>query len=213
MRAMTIGLLAAAVVAAAGGARADDEVEDAGSVAAVQNRAYRMGQELELAAGLLPNDAFYKAFAPEGSYTFHFGDSWAWEVVRLGYAEDLDTNLKTQLLQLGTQPTQFLEARLFLTSDVVWSPLYLKASVLGDSVIHGEAFVVLGGGAFDMVAGGSNQNSFYPAPNAGVGLRVFLSQVFSVRLDVRDHVLFIPQNVTNVLDVDLGLSLNFLAPE
>ncbi|MHB1845519.1 MAG: outer membrane beta-barrel domain-containing protein [Deltaproteobacteria bacterium] len=196
-----------AVALAAAGARADegDEVEDSGNTAAVQNREYRMGQEIELAATLLPYDAFYKGVAPTASYTFHFSDTFAWEVFRVGYSVDFDTGLKQQLLQLGSQPTQFNETQLFVTSNVLYSPLYLKGSLANRSVVHGELYLLLGGGAFQETDG------FHPAPDGGLGVRVFLSHAFSVRVELRDAVIF-DSKFTNSLDANVGLAFNFLAP-
>lgn len=211
-RSAGLGLLAiCCALAPSLAARADDEVEDYGQVAAIQNREYRMGQELELAVALLPEDAFYKGVAPELSYTFHFTDSWSFEA-RGAYSVDFDTGLKQQLLELGTQPTAFQETRLFITGDVVWSPIYIKGTLTNRSVMHGEIYFALGGGAFEEVATGSNLGNFYPAPNLGVGIRFFLSKIWSLRLDVRDNVL-IDQNFDNVLDASLGISVNFFAPE
>ncbi len=200
-------LLVVAALLSAAGARADDgdEVEDSGQVAAVQNREYRMGQEIELAATLLPYDAFYKGLAPTASYTFHFSDTLAWEVFRIGYSVDFDTGLKQQLLQLGAQPTQFEQTQLFVTSNVMYSPLYVKGTLANKSVVHGEGYLLLGGGAFDETDG------FHPAPDAGLGARLFLSRAFSLRLEVRDAVI-LDSKLTNSVDVNLGIALNFLAP-
>lgn len=206
-----LGLLALGCAFLALPARADEDVEDYGQVAAVQNREYRMGQELELAIALLPEDAFYKGVAPELAYTFHFSDAWGFEA-RGAYSVDFDTGLKSQLLQLGTQPTSFQQTRLFLTGDVIWSPIYIKGTLTNTSVMHGELYFALGGGAFEEVTTGGNLGNFYPAPNFGAGLRIFLSKTFSVRLDVRDNVL-IDKNFDNVLDASLGISVNFFAPE
>ncbi len=208
-----LGLLAlAGILALAGWARADEDVEDTGEVAAIQNRAYRMGQELELAVSLLPEDAFYKGVAPELAYTIHFSDNFGLEI-RGAYTVDFDTGLKSQLLQLGTQPTQFAETHVFVTGDFLWSPIYVKGTLGNHAVIYGEGFLVVGGGAFEQVVSGGGLGNFYPAPNAGIGFRIFLSKTFSVRLDVRDNVLIDPPAFDNILDVNLGISLNFLAPE
>ncbi len=193
-------------------------MEDYGEVAAIQNRAYRMGQELELGVALLPNDAFFKGVAPQLAYTFHFTDAWALEV-RGAYSVDFSTNLASQLQQLQTAATFSQETKLFVTGDVVWSPIYFKGTLTNHSVMHGEIYFVAGGGAFEeQPLGGSTGSStglgnFYPAPNLGAGIRFFLSKTWSLRFDVRDNVLIDPPNFYNVLDASLGVSVNFFAPE
>ncbi|MHB8417151.1 MAG: outer membrane beta-barrel domain-containing protein [Myxococcales bacterium] len=216
-RARARGCLAAAVLvgsawALAASAAADEEVEDYGQVAAIQNREYRMGQELELGVAVLPNDAFYKGVAPELAYTFHFNDDWGLEV-RGAYSVDFNTNLESQLQQIQVGSTFSQETRGFLTGDVVWSPIYIKGTLTNTSVVHGELFFDIGGGAFEEVpVGGTGAGNFYAAPNLGAGLRFFLSKVFSLRLDVRDHLL-LDKNLDDVLEASLGISVNFFAPE
>src|SRR5581483_940165 len=117
MRLREGGLLLAIAAAsfAARASAADYGADDTGDVSAIQNRTYHLGQEFEFSVSVLPYDAFYKAVAPEFAYTVHFSDSFAWEAVRVGYAQRFDTGLKTQLLALGTQPTTFEEVQLFLS--------------------------------------------------------------------------------------------------
>jgi outer membrane beta-barrel protein len=213
LRLLTLAGLLIGMTTLAGLARADDDVEDTGEVAAIQNRAYRMGQELELGVSLLPENAFFKGVAPELGYTIHFSDSYGLEI-RGAYTVSFNTGLQSQLLQLGTQPTNnaFEETGVFVTGDFVWSPIYIKGTLGTHTVIHGEGFLLVGGGAFEEVLPAGGLGNFYPAPNIGAGFRIFLSKTFSVRLDVRDNVL-IDSNFDNILDVNLGISINFLAPE
>ena len=197
-----IGRAKPALSATAGAA--EYEADDTGDVAAIQNRTYHMGQEFDFSLSLLPYDAFYKAIAPEVSYTFHFTDALAWEAVRFGYALDFDTNLKSQLLQLGAQPTAFPEVQLFLASDVVWSPVYIKAALVNHYVVYGEFYGILGGAAF------KNTDAWRPAGTIGLGGRLFLTKVLSLKLEVRDYVVI---GADNVVDVNLGLGINFGASE
>ena len=184
---------------------ADFDADDTGDVAAIQNRTYHMGQELEAAISVLPYDAFYKGIAGEVAYTFHFTDGFAWEAVRFGYATDFDTNLKTQLLNLGVAPTTFEEVQLFVSSDVVWTPFYLKAAAFNHYVLYGELYGLLGGGAFETT------QAWRPAPNIGLGGRLFLNRYWSLRLEVSgvENSSLIESSLPSIVDINLGLSLNF----
>jgi outer membrane beta-barrel protein len=190
---------------------AEQDVDDTGKVEAIQNRLYRMGQEIEVSIGFLPADAFYKGIAPEGSYTLHFSDLIAWEIVRFGYSLNFDTNLKTQLQNLGAQPTAFPETQLFVTSSIIWSPMYFKATFFNSSVSHGEFYGLLGGGTFRQVTG--QTGTFVPSVDIGVGGRMFLSQVVSLRLEVRENLLIQSNSQTSVIDINLGLSFNIGASD
>jgi outer membrane beta-barrel protein len=188
-----------------GVARAEDPGslgEDVGRVSAIQNRKYKLEQELNVMVAFLPWDAFYKGIGLGGSYTYHFSDTIAWEVARAAYCFNFDTDLKTQLINLSTKPTNFEEVNFYVTSDLFYSPIYFKGVWLNSQLIYGEVYGEVGVGAFwttDGVRG---------APNLGIGGRLFLSKTFSLRFEVRDSVL-IETSPVNVLDINFGISLNF----
>jgi outer membrane beta-barrel protein len=200
---MAAGLIWSTATAALASDYASD---DTGEVSAIQNRTFHLGQEFEFSISVLPYDAFYKAIAPEISYTVHFTDSFAWEAVRFGYAQRFDTNLKAQLLSLGTEPTAFEEVNLFLSSDLVWAPLYAKMALVNKAVIYGELYGVIGGGAYNTT------QAWRAAPNIGLGGRLFLTKVVSLRLEVREALL-IEGSLPSIIDVNLGLSINFGSAE
>lgn len=188
------------------------ELENPGTVSAVQDRAYRMMHELDLSVGVLPLDAFYKGLYAQVSYTAHFSDSFAWQVGRAAYSYAAKTGLREQLERdFGVLPTAFEEVQFFFGSDIMWKPLYGKLSVLNKWVVHGEVFLTLGGTLFKFT------NAFRPGVNLGGGGRVFLSKYVSFRLDVTNNVV-IPigggsTNFTNVLTMTLSLGINFGATE
>jgi len=180
-----------------------DDAEDSGSLVALQHRKYREAHELQVAVVSLPLDAFYKTVGLEAGYTWHFSDRLAWEVAHAGYAYDLDTGLKTTLQNtFGVQPTAFEVAKYYVNTDLAWKPLHMKASFINHSVVEGEIFFLLGGGFFEMSSG------IHPAANGGLGLRFYLSQHLSLRIDGRDNGVFI-KGVKQVLAISGGLSFDF----
>jgi len=204
IRSLLLGVACAATCAlSSAAAAAEQDVDDTGKVEAIQNRAYRMGQEIEVSVGFLPWDAFYKGVAPEGSYTLHFSDFIAWEIARFGYSLNWDTNLKNQLLNLGVQPTAFSEVQLFITSSIIWSPIYFKAAFSNSSISHGEFYFLAGGGAFKL----TNPSEFQPSVDVGLGVRFFLTQVLSLRFEARENLL-ISSSLTSVIDINAGIGFN-----
>lgn len=188
-----------------------DELENPGSVSAIQNRAYRMQHELDLSVGVLPLDAFYKGLYAQVSYTAHFTDTFAWQVARAAYSYSVKTGLREQLERdFGVLPTRFPEVQFFVGTDIIWKPFYGKLSVLNTWVLHGEAFFILGGTLFRFT------NAFGPGVNVGAGGRLFFSRNVSLRLDVTNNVV-IPlagsTSVTNILTMTLSLGINFGATE
>src|SRR5262249_23041586 len=143
----------------------------------------------------------------EGAYVWHFGDAWAWEVLRGGYVAQLDTGLKQQLVnEFGVIPTQFESLQYYVSSSLLWAPLYGKFALRNASLVHAEAFLDFGG------ALGHFTSSFQEGPQVGVGARVFLSQSVSLRIDARDTVFFHRKTeggfLTQVVMLSLGLSVS-----
>jgi outer membrane beta-barrel protein len=191
-----------------------EELENPGSVAAIQDRAYRMQHELGLSVGILPVDAFTKGLYAQVAYTVHFSDSFAWTVGRGAYVYSVKTGLREQLERdFGVLPTNadFDAAQFFVGSDLMWTPFYGKMSVLNKSVVHGEFFLLLGASLFKFT------KVFRPGINWGGGVRLFASQWVSFRLDVTDTVVLpvgsSTKGIGNVMTLTLSLAINFGATE
>lgn len=191
-----------------------EELENPGSVAAIQDRAYRMQHELGLSVGVLPLDAFTKGLYAQVGYTVHFTDTFAWTVGRGAYSYAVNTGLRDQLQRdFGVLPSNadFDAVQFFVGSDIMWSPLYGKVSVLNRSVLHGELFLLLGGTLFKFT------QTFRPGVNLGGGVRLFASQWVSFRLDVTDNIVLpigaSAKSIMNVMTLTLTLAINFGATE
>ena len=181
--------------------------QDDGTLLAIQQRKFQITHELDIGAVLEPQDAFDKGVAIEGAYIWHFSDFWSWEVLRAGYLAQIDTGLKSQLLnEFGTDPTQFETLQYYASSSLAYAPLYGKFALRNGSLIHAEAFVDLG------AAFGRYTSSYQAGPELGVGLRVFLTQALSVRFDARDAIFLRrnnPNGVTNqAVFLSLGLAIS-----
>jgi outer membrane beta-barrel protein len=188
-----------------------EELENPGTINAVQERLFRMDHELTLGVGVLPIDAFYKGLMVQAGYTYHFSDYFAWQIIRAAYSFNFGTGLQSQLERdFGVQPTAFQEVQYFGGSDLVWTPLYGKGSWLNRTVTRFELFGMLGATVFNMTNGltGSG-SSFRPAVNVGLGFRIYSGQHISYRLDLTDNVTFTSNGVTNIPTLQLSLALNF----
>jgi outer membrane beta-barrel protein len=185
-----------------------EELENPGTVSAVQERAYRMQHELDLSIGILPLDAFYKGLYAQVGYVFHFTDAFAWQVGRGAYVYSAHTGLREQLERdFNVLPTAFDEVQFFVGSDLMWKPFYGKLSVLNTYVVHGEVYLLLGVTVFKFT------DSFRPGINLGGGGRIFISKYASIRLDLTENVVLptggAAKTFANVMTVTLGLGINF----
>lgn len=188
-----------------------EDLDNPGSVAAIQQRSFRMRHELDISVGVLPADAFYVGLYPQVSYTAHFSDTVAWQIGRAAYNYAARTGLRENLeRKFGVLPTAFEEVQFFFGSDLIWTPFHGKLAVMNSSVLHGELFFILGATLFKFT------NTFRPAVNAGMGARIVFSEYVSFRLDITDNVV-VPlggsTTLTNVPAITLSLAINFGAAQ
>lgn len=202
-------------------ASAQEELENPGTVTAVQERTFRMSNELALGVGVLPLDAFYKGITGQVSYTYHFTDHFAWQVGRFAYSYNVNTPLRAQLERdFQVLPTAFEQVNWMAGSDLVWSPFYGKMAFLNRSVTHFEVFLLGGISVLNLKLATSAGTSsspgstfpFRPAANVGVGVRVFSTRFISFRFDVTDNVV-VSEHIYQVPTLQLSAALNFGASE
>jgi len=182
----------------------DGEDDDLKSLA-VQNRKYALSHEFSAWVGTLPMDAFTKGLSFTGAYTLHFSDVIAWEVGQFTYSHRIDTDLKADLenLQQPAAPTPFEVVKYFVTSSVLFKPVYAKMAVLNSTVIFGEMFILAGGGYGWMTI------TRRPVVDYGAGMRLYIGKYFSVRIDIRDYLFVNKDDVQSELWVAMGLCFGF----
>jgi outer membrane beta-barrel protein len=179
--------------------------DQGGELYSIEKRDLMGSHELSVNVGTLPMDAFAKGLTLQGSYTYHFTNLYAWEIVGGLYSFNFDTGLKQELKdRFDVQPTELGELMAILNSNFVLKPLYGKLAITNDKVLTGELYFVLG------YAHGFFSAARPAGIDFGVGLRMFLGKYFSLRLDIRDYM-FLPEfkSVSNNLYLSLGLSLTF----
>jgi outer membrane beta-barrel protein len=218
VRRLALLLLCLAPIAA----QAQEELENPGVVLAVQDRTYRMNSELLLAVGVLPLDAFTKGLSGEVSYTYHFSDSFAWQIGRFLYSYNIATGLQNQLTRdFGVNPTAFPQTHWIAGSDVMWTPIYGKFAWLNNSVAHFEIYGLLGLSVANQtistdIAAGTTSSTFLPGVNFGIGWRFYLTKSVSLRFEVTDNLLFQTSGgggIQNIMVVQVGAAFNFGSTE
>jgi outer membrane beta-barrel protein len=192
----------------ASSARAGDDLdEEQVATYAVQSRMFRLGGELAVAGGILPMNAFNKGLTVGGSFTYHFNNILAWEIINASYIyKQLDTGLKTELVEnFNAQPTDLAALDLLFSSSLVLKPFYGKLALFNRRVIHMELSVPLGA----VMGRYTNPQAYLFGPTTGLLFHVFLSPHASVRFDARENVLINGDNwhLRHELHVSLGLAL------
>ena len=164
----------------------DDIDEEQVSTYAVQSRLFRLGGELDIAAGILPMNAFSKGLTVGGSFTYHFDNAFAWEIINGVYVwKKLGTGLRSELEEnFNAKPTDLSSIDTILSSSLVLKPFYGKLALFNRRLIHLEVSVPIGG------AWAQYTDTKPFGVVSGLIFRLYLSPHASVRLDVREYVLF-----------------------
>ncbi len=169
----------------------------------VQNRKYELNHELKTLVGVLPVNPFQKALAATLGYTVHISDSWAWEAVELNYLVNFDTKLKREVLR--NRDVQFPELLGFACSHLVFKPLYGKEAFFNTDVVHMEGFLQAGPA---IVARSDHPTTALFGADVGLGLRLWLSRVVSLRLDLGE-LLYFPGAFAQAFHMHLGTAFTF----
>ncbi|RME19034.1 MAG: outer membrane beta-barrel domain-containing protein [Deltaproteobacteria bacterium] len=184
-RRLEVLLVLLAAIFFARNAYAQQDELDQGKVYAIQKRQYRMNHEFAVSAAFLPLDAFYKFFAVSGHYVLHFNEMWAWEAVHVSFAKYLaiDTGLKKELSDnWDVSATDTPKLDYFLDTDLMLKPLYGKMALFGRQVVHMQTYFLVGLGAVKY------ETAWFPAVDVGAGLRAFLTNTISLRVEARHYV-------------------------
>jgi outer membrane beta-barrel protein len=153
--------------------------------AVVQKRRYALGQELHLALGSLPVDAFYKGFTATVGYTVHLNNTWALELGEFTYALNVDTKLRDEVLRF--RQAEFPEVQWVAASRLVFKPLYGKQALFNTSVVYVEGYAQLGATILKRT---DAERKLRPGTDLGVGVRLWLQEGLSMRLELGEMIYF-----------------------
>ncbi len=203
-------VLCCAVAAVPTMVRAQTELEsDPSRIFSIQPRQYRLGHEFQLGVGFLPLDAFYLGIVATAGYTYHITDFWAWEIAGGGYSFNIDTSLEDELFErFQVKPTDqaargIERISMFATTSAIIKPLFGKLAIFNSDIVYSETFLAAG-------VGGLRLGSFWrPVVDIGLGLRFWSSQALSIRLDVRDYLVFTSFVPRQSLLIVLSAGLNY----
>jgi outer membrane beta-barrel protein len=177
----------------------------------IQKRHFRLGSEFYLDLGGLVLDPFTKSWAPSLGWVAHINDHLGWEIVNASFIPPLKyfsvrTHVRAQLEDsFAVSSSAFDKLQLYATTGLVWKPLYGKFSVFNRSNLYADMSFTLAAGVARYA---DDSLPVFPLGVAGFGLRFYVSQTWSVRLDARDFVFFRNLLPTNDLYVGLGIALN-----
>jgi outer membrane beta-barrel protein len=140
--------------------------------------------ELSVMGGLYAADLYSSSWLLGGAYTFHFSEDLALEasVQFTRFRSAVTDSYEQRYPQIALQENPDKAGRLYF-GHIVWSFAYGKLRWMGDGISRFDLNLALGAGATD------DSTSLGVTGSAGLGAKFYFGHWFSVRFDVRDHVL------------------------
>jgi hypothetical protein len=194
--------------------------EEKSAYGPIQKRLYRLDHELSLGWSYLPLDPFYKGYGAHLSYTIHFNHLLALELFRVGWAWNLDTPLKTKLIDQmpDISPAEFPAVVFFENTNLVLKVLYGKQTLFNRVVLHFELFASTGvaflfRNPFNVDELDMDNARIDFGLNLGVGFRFWFDPTWSLRVDLRDTILLLSLNrgdipLENSAEIGVAISVN-----
>lgn len=146
--------------------------------------------ELGFHLGWMPFDAF--TTTPVGAISFggHMSETLGWEAgVGGGYGLKNATMKKLEGPAYAVAP----DAYRYLASawgGIQWAPIYAKMNWLGRKVIHHDVYgTATAGATMEQAILPDNALAFAPTLGIGVGMRFFVSDRTTVRVQLKDDIL------------------------
>ena len=163
------------------------KVYDLPDLVAIQDRDYFLDNDVTINLGWLPSDAFNKYLVAGLSFTYHFSDYLAWEVINAQYALVFETDLKNSLEEnfpLEVENVGFegvLDKITFIaTTAILYTPMYSKSLLFNSSLFKSETSFLAQVGIANFEI-----NQSRPLFGAGFIFRVITAKDQSIKFDFR----------------------------
>lgn len=163
-------------------------------VSVVQRRLYTKDSRIEVTpfTGVIPNDDFIVYYPSGLRVGYHISEAFTVELSGTFAPESSSDlgNFLTETVQLKRADIQETFSS-FYTANVLWAPAYGKISLLGTKLTHFETYLGIGFGLFATrnvpEDNPDGEEEMKPAGNTVLGFRWFISDMFNIRTEYRQH--------------------------
>lgn len=186
-------------------------------VSVVQKRLFTKDgrYEFTLFGGVIPNDPFLTYIPVGGRFNYYFLESISLEVAGSWTGLQSDSELAAFLKnerQINAQVDLLDIQQWRANAGVVWSPFYGKLALLQRKLGHFDMSLMGGFGALGVQSPKADrtgfENNIKPEGVLGAGMRFFLSDRFSLRVDFRQGIFQkIGGGVSTPSEITLGVSV------
>lgn len=171
-------------------------------VEAVETFPNPKAHELSLGAGIYPFNPYYTGLTIGAGYTYHFSNTFGWEVIHGDQYFSVEKGLTAELADKYQVNPQSIEAvRYTFSSDMVYVFANGKLAFLKDYIRYFRSALLLGPGLVN-----TTERSEVAA-NFGAFFEFFTGDTFAWKCEVRDSLPI--GGIDNVLTVSLGTGIRF----
>jgi len=182
-------------------------------VTIIQERLFDKKREVGIELGYIPDDNFYEVYPLTVSFTHHFNERYAWEVIRASQMITKDRDIKADLEDnFGVTPSTFDEFNNHIETSFVIKPTYGKDSLWNKRVINHEGYISFGAGiaTFEkQVSYGNQEKQSAMTASIAIGRKYFISKSFNISLTFKDMLVFKELNTENYIYLGVGLNYRF----
>lgn len=160
--------------------------------------------ELSVMGGVYAADLLSASYLLQGAYTFHATEDIA---IEASFAYSQSNSELVRIIENDRGITLIdIDAPVYVyQAHLIWTLAYGKLRWFGDGISRFDFNLAIGGGLTD------NTTSRGLTFSAGLGIKFFFDQWFSLRIDIRDQVLqqelLGESTIVNNLTATLGLSV------
>ncbi len=159
--------------------------------------------QLSFDLSLWPFNAYYTGFGINAGYIYYLNKTWAWEVANISYVYSVEKGLTSDLAQnYYVNPVQIERMTYTMITNLEYYHSYGKFILAKEYIRYFRSAFLFGGG---MVT--TNKQS-YIAGSLGLKFEVYVNDVFSWKIEVRD-LITAQSGVTNNVAFSLGTSYGF----
>jgi outer membrane beta-barrel protein len=154
--------------------------------------------------GYWPLDHFNTFTSTGAAYAYYFNDYLAWEMVNYQALANTSTGLESYLNKtFAAQPESFDIMRTTTTTNLIYTPFYMKSVFASRSIVWGDLSFVLGGGSSQF-----ERNKNVSTIDFGMIFRFLLGQKFSTKVDLRTYQ-FASKDIKPNLILSVGVAYSF----
>ncbi len=179
--------------------------EEKPKIVAITVRPYVLNKELGVYFSYLPLDHFNHFQIFGLNYQNYFNDYLAWEIFNVGQSQAISTGLEERLVtEFGALPETSDTLESIYSTNLVYTPIYMKHVYRRTQIKYGDLSFILGGGQ-----GHFKKNSQVNFFQFGFSSRFIGQEGFNLKLDTR-YMVFLQSSIQPNLSVGLVLSYNFI---